>query len=296
MAAAISARCRSPPESSPERWCTRVAGSGMPTAVEQLEHPRAPLGRARSRVCSRRASPISRPMGRSGSSETRASCGTSPTPAPRSRRHSRSPRPRAGRVPPSSRRSAAHVGVRARRGRAGPRGDTTCRSRTRRRARRTRPARCGRSETPSTTRATPSKATRRSSTRSRARRRRRRDPARAARASASARPSTVVAAAVEHDHEAGEERHPPGRRDVGAAGREHRAPLRRRRHSAEAEVAERRRPRRSPGRRRASRARRRARGRSAGRAARAGCRGERPSTTRGLDDSRATDAARPGRG
>ena len=61
---------------------------GTPTRVEQLDHA---LGaRARSpQPCRRSASAISAPTGRSGSSETRASCRMNPTSRPRTRRHSR---------------------------------------------------------------------------------------------------------------------------------------------------------------------------------------------------------------
>ncbi len=98
IAAAMSARCRSPPESSPERRRAANSGSGMPTEA------RSSCTRARRsgwdiRSWMRSGSSISRPTGRSGSSETSASCRMRPTSRPRMRRHSRSPASPSSRPP-----------------------------------------------------------------------------------------------------------------------------------------------------------------------------------------------------
>ena len=102
IAEAMSARWRSPPDSSCGCWSMRSSARGTPTCSSSS------IARARDAwrgtmwwVCS--TSAISAPTVRSGSRETSASCSTMPICPPRTRRQSVSLKDRASRPPMSSR-------------------------------------------------------------------------------------------------------------------------------------------------------------------------------------------------
>src|SRR5690606_28099197 len=100
----ISARCRSPPESWNGRCRARSRGSGTPTASSSSS-ARAARSRRGTTSWTASTSAISAPTVRSGSSETSASCTTSPAKRPRTTRQSRSVKRSASR-PSTVKRSA----------------------------------------------------------------------------------------------------------------------------------------------------------------------------------------------
>ncbi len=106
MAEAMSARCRSPPDSSCAYCRRRSSGCGMPTSASSPSTRSSRPSRV-ARPCTSSGSATSSPTRRSGSSELSASCRTYPMCRPRSRRHSRRLSPRRSR--PSKARFSART-------------------------------------------------------------------------------------------------------------------------------------------------------------------------------------------